>query len=178
MLGLLRPPSGTATGPFALRYPRDAVPDVPPPMAEIPAVPDGTWEVLRKGSEVAILARGDDGAAVARRGDRRWPREGFDITVVNCRFLKPYDELTLAALVADHRSLLVVEEGTVVNGFGAMIAAEVERLDPRCAWWRTACRTGSFPRHRARGNWRRRVSMPPASRTQVRALRESEALAG
>jgi 1-deoxy-D-xylulose-5-phosphate synthase len=56
--------------------------------------------------------------------------EGFDITVVNCRYLKPYDALTLAALVADHRSLLVVEEGTVVNGFGAMMAAVVERLDP------------------------------------------------
>jgi 1-deoxy-D-xylulose-5-phosphate synthase len=57
--------------------------------------------------------------------------EGFDPTVVNCRFLKPYDALTLSAILADHRQLLVVEEGTVVNGFGAWIATVVERLEPQ-----------------------------------------------
>jgi 1-deoxy-D-xylulose-5-phosphate synthase len=56
--------------------------------------------------------------------------EGLDVTVVNCRYLKPYDEVTLAALLADHRQLLVVEEGTVVNGFGAYMAAVVERTEP------------------------------------------------
>jgi 1-deoxy-D-xylulose-5-phosphate synthase len=49
---------------------------------------------------------------------------------VNCRYLKPYDELTLAAVVADHRHLLVVEEGTVVNGFGAYMATVVATMDP------------------------------------------------
>ena len=38
--------------------------------------------------------------------------EGISVSVVNCRYLKPYDELTLAAVVADHRQLLVVEEGS------------------------------------------------------------------
>jgi 1-deoxy-D-xylulose-5-phosphate synthase len=56
--------------------------------------------------------------------------EGLEVTVVNCRYLKPYDELTLTALLADHRQLLVVEEGTVVNGFGAFMAAVVQRLEP------------------------------------------------
>jgi 1-deoxy-D-xylulose-5-phosphate synthase len=55
--------------------------------------------------------------------------EGFDLTVVNCRFLKPHDELILAAVLADHRVLLVVEEGTVVNGFGAHMAAVVQERD-------------------------------------------------
>jgi 1-deoxy-D-xylulose-5-phosphate synthase len=55
--------------------------------------------------------------------------EGLSVTVVNCRFLKPYDELTLAAIVADHKQVLVVEEGTVVNGFGAFMASVVEQMD-------------------------------------------------
>ena len=33
-------------------------------------------------------------------------------------------------LLGDHRQLLVVEEGTVVNGFGAYMAAVVERREP------------------------------------------------
>jgi 1-deoxy-D-xylulose-5-phosphate synthase len=56
--------------------------------------------------------------------------EGLAVTVVNARYLKPLDDLTLTALLADHRQLLVVEEGTVVNGFGAMVAAVVEKLEP------------------------------------------------
>ena len=131
MLGLLRSAVEHTSGPFALRYPRDAAPDVPPAMGEIAAVPYRTWEVLRQGTpgEVAILAVGTmvlpSLAAAALLA-----AEGLSVTVVNCRYLKPYDELTLAALVADHRQLLVVEEGTVVNGFGAYMASVVATMDP------------------------------------------------
>jgi len=54
----------------------------------------------------------------------------LDVTVVNCRYLKPHDEVTLAAVLAQHRQILVVEEGTVVNGFGAYLSAIIERQDP------------------------------------------------
>lgn len=50
MLGLLRAGVEHLDGPFCLRYPRDASPDVPPAMSEIPATPYGTWEVLRRGA--------------------------------------------------------------------------------------------------------------------------------
>jgi 1-deoxy-D-xylulose-5-phosphate synthase len=56
--------------------------------------------------------------------------EGLRITVVNCRFLKPYDEVTLAAVLANHSRVLVVEEGTVVNGFGAYMSTVIARQDP------------------------------------------------
>ena len=36
----------------------------------------------------------------------------------------------MAAIVADHGQILVVEEGTVVNGFGAMLAAAVSDMEP------------------------------------------------
>src|SRR5581483_9585447 len=45
MLGLLRAGVECA-GPFCFRYPRDSVPDTPPPMSDVPATPYGTWEVL------------------------------------------------------------------------------------------------------------------------------------
>jgi 1-deoxy-D-xylulose-5-phosphate synthase len=35
----------------------------------------------------------------------------------------------LAEIVRDHRSILVVEEGTVVNGFGAHMCAVIAELD-------------------------------------------------
>ena len=177
MLALLRTAANHVAGPFSIRYPRDTAPDVPPAMSAIEAVPYGSWEVPRRGSEIAILAVGTM-VRPALEAAESLAIEGFDPTVVNCRFLKPYDALTLSAILAEHRYLLVVEEGTVINGFGAHIASVVGRLEPSV-----------------------RVSVhgvpdqiiPAASRTRqlamagldaagiaerVRALHESEAVAG
>ncbi|HEX6058424.1 MAG TPA: 1-deoxy-D-xylulose-5-phosphate synthase [Gemmatimonadaceae bacterium] len=129
MLALLRSGIEHEGGPFCLRYPRDASPDLVPHAREIEAVPHATWEVLRRGVEVAILAVGTM-VRPSLAAAESLAAEGLDVTVVNCRFLKPHDEVTLAAILADHRQLLVVEEGTVVNGFGAYMAAVVGRLDP------------------------------------------------
>ncbi|HEY7897401.1 MAG TPA: 1-deoxy-D-xylulose-5-phosphate synthase [Gemmatimonadaceae bacterium] len=128
MLGLLRTSMAHTEGPFSLRYPRDASPDLVPPIAEIAPVPFGTWEVVRRGSEFAILAVGtmvDQSLAAADL----LAGEGLAVTVVNCRFLKPHDEVTLNALLASHHQILVVEEGTVVNGFGAYMTSVISRLD-------------------------------------------------
>jgi 1-deoxy-D-xylulose-5-phosphate synthase len=54
---------------------------------------------------------------------------GATVTVVNCRYLKPHDARVLAEIVRDHRNILVVEEGTVVNGFGAHMAAVIAEMD-------------------------------------------------
>ncbi|HEX4932658.1 MAG TPA: 1-deoxy-D-xylulose-5-phosphate synthase, partial [Gemmatimonadaceae bacterium] len=58
MLALLRAGVEHDGGPFCLRYPRDVVPAAVPAMADIAATPHGTWEVLHRGSDVAILAVG------------------------------------------------------------------------------------------------------------------------
>ena len=129
MLALLRTATNHTTGPFSIRYPRDTAPDDPPAMSAIEAVPYGSWDVVRRGSEIAILAVGTM-VNPSLKAAESLAIEGFDPTVVNCRFLKPFDALTLSAILADHRQLLVVEEGTVVNGFGAYIASVVERLEP------------------------------------------------
>jgi 1-deoxy-D-xylulose-5-phosphate synthase len=55
--------------------------------------------------------------------------EGISATVVNCRFMKPYDGAMLEQIIADNRYILVVEEGTIVNGFGAHMSSVVARID-------------------------------------------------
>jgi 1-deoxy-D-xylulose-5-phosphate synthase len=130
LIGLLRTAMAHETNPFCIRYPRDTAPDIVGRAAEIAAVPYGTWDVLRKGNdEVAILAVGTM-VVQALQAAETLAAEGLDVTVVNCRFLKPIDQLSLAALMHDHRQLLVVEEGTVVNGFGAYLSTLVEQQDP------------------------------------------------
>ncbi|MCX5755836.1 MAG: 1-deoxy-D-xylulose-5-phosphate synthase [Gemmatimonadetes bacterium] len=128
MLGLLKTGVSHGSGAFSIRYPRDASPDIVPAMSTIDAVPYASWEVLRQGSDVAIFAVGTM-VLPSLKAAEALAVDGFDVTVVNCRFLKPYDRAVLAQIVADHKQILVVEEGTVVNGFGAMMAAVVAEMD-------------------------------------------------
>ena len=125
MLALLRLGVERASGPFTLRYPRDNVPAAVPPLAEIPPVEYATWEVLRRGQGIAILAVGTM-VLPALEAAARLEAEGLQATVVNCRFLKPLDELTLNAVLERHAAVLTVEEATVVNGFGAHVARVIE----------------------------------------------------
>jgi 1-deoxy-D-xylulose-5-phosphate synthase len=125
MLALLRLGVERAAGPFSLRYPRDSVPAEVPPLAEIAAVEYGTWEVLRRGEGIALLAVGTM-VASAVEAAAQLEAEGINATVVNCRFLKPLDERTLAWVLERHAAMLTIEEGTVVNGFGACLAAAIE----------------------------------------------------
>jgi 1-deoxy-D-xylulose-5-phosphate synthase len=136
MLGLMRTASEHTTGPFSIRYPRDAAPDIAAPMSGVTAIPYGKWEVVRKGAGardanggIAILAVGTM-VLPAVAAAEKLAEEGINATVVNCRFIKPHDEEMLKAIIAENRNVLVVEEGTVVNGFGAHMSAVISQMDP------------------------------------------------
>ena len=127
MLALLRLGVEQNQGPYSLRYPRDNVPAPVRPLAEIPPVQFGTWEVLKRGQDVAILAVGTM-VYPALDAAKQLETQGISATVVNCRFLKPFDQNTLSWVLRSHDAVLSIEEGTVVNGFGAAIAVQVEAM--------------------------------------------------
>jgi 1-deoxy-D-xylulose-5-phosphate synthase len=89
----------------------------------------GSWEVLRKGRDCALLAVGTM-CPPALAAAEELAREGLDVTVVNCRFLKPLDREALDGLLHTHRLLVTVEDGTVTNGFGAYLAGLVDGVAP------------------------------------------------
>ena len=130
MVGLLKTGLAHQAGPFSIRWPRDTVPAPVPSALEVPAVEYGTWEVLRNGQDVAILAVGTM-VLDALEAARSLAAEGVHATVVNCRYLKPYDRDVLEQVLRAHSAVLTVEEGAVVNGFGAYMAREIGEIDPR-----------------------------------------------
>ena len=127
MLALLRLALDSNEGPWSVRWPRDRTPDDVPPLARIPKVEPFTWEILREGSRCAMLCVGtmvETALEVAGRLDER----EVDVTVVNCRFLKPYDREKFTRLAQGHELLVTMEEGTVTNGFGAFMVRELADL--------------------------------------------------
>ena len=128
LIGLLRT-ALSHNGPFSTRYPRDKAPDELRSIGEIAPVPYGTWERLRRGKDVAILAVGTMVHPAIEAADIL-ARDGIDCAVVNCRFMKPMDSAILEALTQQHRILVTVEEGTIVNGFGAYLAETLQTTHP------------------------------------------------
>lgn len=104
--------------PFAIRYPREAAPDVIDWDEEPSLLKVGSWEVMREGKDVLVLAVG----TMVEAARRAIASEELNVTLVNCRFIKPMDEILLADLLEKHTAVLTIEEGTEVNGFGAQAA--------------------------------------------------------
>jgi 1-deoxy-D-xylulose-5-phosphate synthase len=129
LIGLLRTALAHRDGPFCTRYPRDKAPAEPRPAAEIAAVPYGTWEQLREGKDAAILAVGTM-VEPSLQAAVQLAAEGIECAVINCRFLKPMDSGMLQVLAAQHRTVVTVEEGTIVNGFGAYLSETLQTTHP------------------------------------------------
>lgn len=112
-------------GPKAIRWPRGEVAAVAAgPVETWPDLAWGSWEVLREGTEVSVLATGPTLAYAleAAAGD---PRVG----VVNARFIKPLDTAMLGRLATGQRGLVTVEDHTVVGGLGSAVAEALADLD-------------------------------------------------
>jgi 1-deoxy-D-xylulose-5-phosphate synthase len=96
-------------------------------VSEIPEVEYGTWEILRRGSDIVFLATGTMVSAASEAAEALASR-GIQAEVVNCRFLKPYDRDVLKDVAERHRRVITIEEGAVVNGFGAYMTKELSAL--------------------------------------------------
>ena len=128
MLALLRLATEENDGPWSVRWPRAAVPEEVPDLDAIERIEPYTWEVLRSGGDCVILATGTmvlQSVAAAEALDV----QGIRCTVVNCRFLKPYDRTVFEQMVREHPAVLTVEEAQVSNGFGAFMTREIHEID-------------------------------------------------
>jgi 1-deoxy-D-xylulose-5-phosphate synthase len=129
LIGLLKTALGHNDGPFSVRYPRDKAPTDPRPVSEVPPVPYASWEMLRQGKDLAILAVGTM-VAPSLQAAEQLAAEGIDCAVVNCRFIKPMDAAMLEGLTQQYSTLVTIEEGTIVNGFGATLSEKLQTTHP------------------------------------------------
>jgi 1-deoxy-D-xylulose-5-phosphate synthase len=103
-------------GPIAFRFPRGNRSGVTLD-EQLHTIPIGKAEVLRKGSDVAIVAYGHP-VNSALAAAEMLSKEGVEAAVINARFAKPIDEELLANLGANFRRIITVEEGSLPGGFG------------------------------------------------------------
>ncbi len=105
--------------PAAVRYPRGSSLGVDmDPMPQ--ALPLGKGELLREGTDIALVAIGVT-VHQAVEAAERLAQEGISAAVINARFVKPLDGDLIAAVAREVKCLLTVEESTAMGGFGSAV---------------------------------------------------------
>ena len=104
-------------GPISIRYPKARAETV---ARRSPPVELGRAEVLAEGTDLTLLACGTVLGDCARAADRL-RAAGFDVGLVNARFVKPLDCAAILAALERSRRLVVVEEGCLMGGFGSAV---------------------------------------------------------
>jgi len=105
--------------PVVIRYPRGEAIGVPLD-ADFIQIPFGTWEMLKKGNDITLLACGNQvypSLDVARELEEK----GISCAVVNCRFIKPLDREMLLTIATTIPRIVTVEENVRMGGFGSAV---------------------------------------------------------
>jgi 1-deoxy-D-xylulose-5-phosphate synthase len=113
-------------GPCAIRYPR-GVGSGAALKAEPRLIPLGKAEVLKDGSDVAILGLGPM-TALAMELAGRLEREGYSAAVINPRFVKPLDREMLSEYAERVAAFVTFEDHVVMGGFGSAVIEALEEL--------------------------------------------------
>lgn len=106
-------------GPFSIRYPREAAPELHAGLQDC-EMALGMAEVVANGDDVCILAVGS-AVAICRQAVEMLRRHDISACLVNARFVKPLDSEIIISLARKHRCLLLVEENSKRGGFGSAV---------------------------------------------------------
>lgn len=106
-------------GPSSVRYPRGVSMGVPMDR-ELKELPIGKGELLREGTDVAIIAIGVS-VWPAVKAAEQLSQEGLSTAVINARFVKPLDQELIVGVAKRVRYVVTVEEGCKMGGFGSAV---------------------------------------------------------
>ena len=109
----------TLKAPVSIRYPRGKGVGVPLDNTSAP-LPVGRGEVLREGTDLAIIAAGCTVHPSLAAADQL-AAEGIEACVINARFIKPLDADLILSTAAKMKKILTVEENVLHGGFGSAV---------------------------------------------------------
>ncbi len=107
-------------GPVAMRYPRGEGVGINIDN-EIIDIEWGKSEIMCTGNDGLVIAIGSEVYPALEAVEKLKKDLNKSMTLVNLRFLKPFDEETLLPLLKSHELIITVEENALAGGMGDMI---------------------------------------------------------
>ncbi|MFP5527350.1 1-deoxy-D-xylulose-5-phosphate synthase [Peptococcus simiae] len=106
--------------PTAIRYPRGQGVGVET-LDTFDYIAPGTGEVLARGKDACLVAIGSMVYPAAQAAEAL-RAQGYEVGLVNARFVKPLDEALLAQVFAETNLVVTLEENALTGGFGSAVA--------------------------------------------------------
>ena len=105
--------------PIAIRYPRGRgnISNWKQPFNKIEI---GKGIQLKKGSDIAVLSIGTMSQTVTKALEILWDDKSF--AHYDMRFIKPLDEHLLHSIFTTYKTIVTIEDGTIMGGFGSAIS--------------------------------------------------------
>lgn len=112
-------------GPFSIRYPRGKGSGVE--IGEFEQIPIGKSRIIALGHDIAVLSFGSIGNQVPV-ASRELQGDDIQITHIDMRFVKPLDTKMIDHIIASHHTIITIEDGTMIGGFGSAVAEYVTSI--------------------------------------------------
>jgi 1-deoxy-D-xylulose-5-phosphate synthase len=104
-------------GPSAIRYPRGVINGTPVDAITSP-IQLGKGELIQEGKDVALIGLGTF-FNLAVQTKELLEKQGYSVTLVNPRFIKPLDTELLEKVARQSKVICTFEDHVLLNGFGA-----------------------------------------------------------
>lgn len=114
--------------PFTIRYPRGeayrGLKDFRAPIEY------GKGEILYEEKDIALLAVGSM-VSTAEHVRQKLKAEGWNCTLANGRFIKPFDEELVERLAGNHWLIVTMEENVLQGGYGLIVTRYLQEHHPQ-----------------------------------------------
>jgi 1-deoxy-D-xylulose-5-phosphate synthase len=160
--------------PFAIRYPKTPCGRFTPGR-EGRSLPIGSWETLREGESLCLLAVGAM-VEICEKACAQLEKDGRRVGLVNCRFVKPVDRPLLQELRQRYGALITVEENVINGGFGSGVSEALAEMGGASGLLQHFAVPDRFVTHGSRNELLEEVGLSPARIvSRVRELLGAEA---
>ena len=110
----------TLNKPVVIRYPRGGEDEYK--MQKQERLELGKAERLKGGNDLTILAIGKMVARAMKVAEKiEKQQKGITVEVINVRFLKPIDKMTIKQSIEKTKNVITIEDGTIVNGLATAV---------------------------------------------------------
>lgn len=110
------------TGPYIIRYPRGYGEGTDWRNHEFTRLETGKGELILEGEEIAVIAAGPSANRAAKAALEIKEKTGKNPAIYNIRYIKPIDEELLSQIARKYRSIITIEDGTVVGGLHGAVS--------------------------------------------------------
>ncbi len=104
--------------PCSIRYPKASAKELERPESPVEL---GRAEVFHWGRDGVIICCGTQLADCLKAAELIKEQDGWDIGVINARFVKPLDEAVISRALRDAPFVVTVEEAALMGGFGSAV---------------------------------------------------------